>query len=99
MDIQIYNNTTNSASNTETITMPTSSLMDYSDLSKTTNSYLFNWNLSWDIISDSYVEKERYLEESTKRRKTEAFNAMLASEKVLSKEWDLPEEDEAWQDL
>lgn len=30
---------------------------------------------------------------------SESFLTMLASEKVLSKEWDTPEEDEAWADL
>lgn len=32
-------------------------------------------------------------------RTSEAYQLMLASEEVLKKEWDTPEEDEAWQDL
>jgi hypothetical protein len=30
---------------------------------------------------------------------SEAFQTMLASEAVLRRDWDRPEEDEAWQDL
>lgn len=30
---------------------------------------------------------------------SEAFQTMLASEEVLAKDWDTPEEDEAWADL
>jgi hypothetical protein len=30
---------------------------------------------------------------------SEAFQTMLASEAVLRREWDRPEEDEAWRDL
>lgn len=30
---------------------------------------------------------------------SEAFETMLASEDVLRKEWDTPEEDEAWENL
>lgn len=30
---------------------------------------------------------------------SEAFQTMLASESVLRRDWDLPEEDEAWADL
>ncbi|MBM4030384.1 MAG: DUF2281 domain-containing protein [Planctomycetes bacterium] len=30
---------------------------------------------------------------------SEAFQTMLASEEVLARDWDTPEEDEAWADL
>ena len=30
---------------------------------------------------------------------SEAFNGLLASESVLAREWDTPEEDAAWQNL
>jgi hypothetical protein len=34
-----------------------------------------------------------------KQEKSEAYQTMLASEQVLSKDWDTPEEDEAWAHL
>jgi hypothetical protein len=34
-----------------------------------------------------------------RRESSEAFQTMLASEGVLSRDWDTPEEDEAWADL
>ena len=34
-----------------------------------------------------------------RRRSSEAFQTMLASEAVLRRDWDRPEEDEAWADL
>jgi hypothetical protein len=33
------------------------------------------------------------------REQSEAFQTMLASEGVLSRDWDTPKEDEAWADL
>lgn len=30
---------------------------------------------------------------------SEAYLTMLASEEILGRDWDLPEEDEAWKDL
>ncbi len=33
------------------------------------------------------------------RELSEAYQTMLASEEVLSRDWDRPEEDEAWADL
>ena len=33
------------------------------------------------------------------RMKSESFQTMLASEAVLRRDWDLPEEDEEWTDL
>ncbi len=34
-----------------------------------------------------------------RRASSEAFQTMLASDDVLSRDWDTPEEDEAWADL
>lgn len=34
-----------------------------------------------------------------KRPESEAFQTMLASESVMKRDWDRPEEDQAWADL
>jgi hypothetical protein len=46
----------------------------------------------------SYLS-ERELRLALKARPSEAYQTMLASEKVLNREWDTPEEDAAWADL
>ena len=46
----------------------------------------------------SYLS-ERELRLALKDRPSEAYQTMLASEKVLNREWDTPEEDAAWADL
>lgn len=38
-------------------------------------------------------------ERHAQRLSTESFATLIASEKVLAREWDTPEEDEAWADL
>ena len=43
------------------------------------------------LVERESEEKEQHI--------SEAFQTMLASEAVLRREWDLPEEDEAWADL
>ncbi len=43
-------------------------------------------------ISSLQIEMQQML-------RLEGFQTMLASELVLSKDWDTPEEDEAWADL
>jgi prevent-host-death family protein len=45
------------------------------------------------------LAKKRALRQTERRFKEEALATMLASERVLAREWDTPEEDEAWQDL
>lgn len=42
------------------------------------------------------VRRERHIQQKTEN---EALATMLASEKVLAREWDTPEEDAAWVDL
>lgn len=42
---------------------------------------------------------ERELRLVLKDKPSEAFQTMLASEQVLNREWNTPEEDEAWADL
>ncbi len=49
----------------------------------------------YDFVS-YLVERDN---EETELLSSEAFQTMLASEAVLQREWDLPEEDEAWADL
>lgn len=46
----------------------------------------------------SYLS-ERELRLALKDRPSEAYQTMFASEQVLKREWDTPEEDEAWADL
>jgi hypothetical protein len=42
---------------------------------------------------------ERELRLVLKDKPSEAYQTMLASEQVLNREWNTPEEDEAWADL
>jgi hypothetical protein len=42
---------------------------------------------------------ERETEQTSPERFSEAFQTMLASEAVLRRDWDRPEEDEAWASL
>jgi hypothetical protein len=42
---------------------------------------------------------ERNVAQAAIKPKSEAFQLMLASESVLARDWNLPEEDEAWTDL
>ena len=46
----------------------------------------------------SYLS-ERELNLRLRETPTEAYHTMLASEAVLSKDWDRPEEDQAWAEL
>jgi hypothetical protein len=49
----------------------------------------------YDFVS-YLADRER---EETPAERSEAFQTMLASEAVLRRDWDRPEEDEAWADL
>lgn len=42
---------------------------------------------------------ERDLGQILRERASESYQTMLASEAVLRRDWDLPEEDAAWADL
>jgi hypothetical protein len=42
---------------------------------------------------------ERDLKQVLRETPSESYQTMLASEAVLQRDWDLPEEDEAWADL
>jgi len=46
----------------------------------------------------SYLS-ERELNLRLRETPTEAYHTMLASEVVLNRDWDRPEEDQAWADL
>ncbi|HZY42630.1 MAG TPA: DUF2281 domain-containing protein [Anaerolineae bacterium] len=46
----------------------------------------------------SYLS-ERELNLRLRETPTEAYHTMLASEAVLNRDWDRPEEDQAWADL
>jgi hypothetical protein len=54
---------------------------------------------------ESYIPSNELLEVSVTRRRiipkpmSEAYQTMLASEMILRRDWDRPEEDEAWADL
>jgi len=43
--------------------------------------------------------KQRAARKARQRQQGEALATMLASERVLAREWNTPEEDEAWADL
>ena len=45
------------------------------------------------------LSKKRALRRANRHFRKEVWLTMLASEKVLAREWDTPEEDEAWQHL
>jgi hypothetical protein len=49
----------------------------------------------YDFVS-YLAEREK---EEAQAKLSEAFQTMLASETVLRRDWDRPEEDEAWADL
>lgn len=42
---------------------------------------------------------ERNVKQTLRETASESYQTMLASEAVLRRDWDLPEEDEAWADL
>jgi prevent-host-death family protein len=45
------------------------------------------------------LARKRRVRQDRRQLQEEALATMLASERVLAREWDTPEEDEAWQDL
>jgi len=45
------------------------------------------------------LARQRRERQQRQRLQGEAIATMLASERVLARDWDTPEEDEAWQDL
>jgi prevent-host-death family protein len=45
------------------------------------------------------LRKRRATRRARRRLEAEAVATMIASERVLAKEWDTPEEDEAWANL
>lgn len=45
------------------------------------------------------LAKNRAQRQTQRQLQEEALATMLASERVLAREWDTPEEDEAWQNL
>ena len=49
-------------------------------------------------IRDELIRQRRERQQR-KQLRGEAMAAMLASERVLARDWDTPQEDEAWQDL
>jgi hypothetical protein len=53
------------------------------------------------IVVDDFISYllERDFRQLLMRTTSESFQTMLASEDVLRRDWDLPEEDEAWADL
>jgi prevent-host-death family protein len=50
------------------------------------------------IRYEDYVNLRTELQ-ALRRQRVEAYQAMLASEEVLRRAWDTPEEDAAWADL
>lgn len=45
------------------------------------------------------LAKQRTLRQDQRQHQEEALTTMLASERILAREWNTPEEDAAWQDL
>ncbi|MCA9994239.1 MAG: type II toxin-antitoxin system Phd/YefM family antitoxin [Anaerolineales bacterium] len=45
------------------------------------------------------LQRHRAERQAIRRLKTESLATMIASERILAREWDTPEEDAAWADL
>jgi hypothetical protein len=45
------------------------------------------------------LTRQRIERQAQRQYQEEALTTMLASERILAREWDTPEEDAAWQDL
>jgi len=45
------------------------------------------------------LARQRALRKANRQLREEAATTMYASERILAREWDTPEEDEAWRDL
>jgi hypothetical protein len=52
-----------------------------------------------EVIDGVYITTHRKESRSSTGRDRGAYHTMLLSEAVLAKDWDTPEEDEAWADL
>jgi hypothetical protein len=52
-----------------------------------------------EIIDGVYITTRKTEYRSSTGRDESAYHTMLLSEAVLAKDWDTPEEDEAWADL
>jgi hypothetical protein len=52
-----------------------------------------------EIIDGVYITTHKEEPRSSGGRDQSAYHTMLSSEAVLAKDWDTPEEDEAWADL
>jgi len=48
---------------------------------------------------EDYLSIREELVKKRAQRQEEAFQTMLASERILAREWDTADEDEAWQNL
>jgi hypothetical protein len=52
-----------------------------------------------EVIDGVYITTRKAEPRSSTGRDQSAYHTMLLSEAVLAKDWDTPEEDEAWADL
>lgn len=88
---KIFYSSTNSASDNY-ITVSTS------DVSAEINKSMFE---SKTILNNSIELSTDKNDDKTQQeyKDSSAFLTMIASEKVLGRDWDTPEEDEAWEDL
>ena len=67
----------------------------FSDNANTSNKVLFDENFSLMDLDISSLYENLFKTQN----ESDSFQIMLASEKILSKDWDSPEEDEAWAHL
>ena len=67
----------------------------------TTNWDTYSYRCKHSLFNDEiYILVEDYFIDLFKKKiESDSFQTMLASERVLSKDWNSPEEDEAWLDL
>ena len=81
---------TNTSAQRDTF-LPVASAQELTTVFASDQNRTVDWLLSFDMETFSF----RF----TGVRYSEAYQTMLASERVLHQEWDQPEEDEAWADL
>lgn len=89
MDFFISTCTTNDTPPMKIFVGSSSDSTVYNEVFPSTQYSLFMWSDSLEFDQSNFQNKI----------KTNIINFMLASEQVLRKDWDLPEEDEAWENL
>lgn len=91
MTCEIFKNSTSNTSFKHLIYSFTNTEKLRMDFQTAMNNQAYDWKVF--PITDSYSDFFELQAESA------SYQLMLATEKVLSRDWDSPEEDDAWADL